>query len=410
MQIAFVTSLVPGKIPTSGYEIANLAIINALRALGHDVTIIGFAQPGQDVADLPGMMVVRRIMVENAHAASAQKLNWAMRAVKTGLPIGSAKLLECPWNEFEATLDRAGPFDALILNSFQLPGAYPKLMERPYIYVAHNVEHLTAAENAAHAGGLINRLLYRRDADVLKKLEAQLCQQAQHVFCLSEEDRELLCGDSADLLHRSSMLPLVTPARQTESSSEFGDLRHDWANATHDVGLIGTWTWQPNLVGLRWFLDGVLPHIDGEMSICIAGKVPDGLPAHYPGVRFLGRVESAEEFVAQSRVMALVSRGGTGVQLKTIEAFQMGKACVATSSSLRGISHVPQNCTEENDPDAFAEHLSNMSLTARTKPVSVDGSAFYDQQWNSLLDRIQWSLEAAIPTERPAMPELARVS
>ena len=43
-----------------------------------------------------------------------------------------------------------------------------------------------------------------------------------------------------------------------------------------------------------------------------------------PGLRFLGRVESAQDFLSSVHVVPLVAQGGTGVQLKTIEAFQAG--------------------------------------------------------------------------------------
>ena len=96
-----------------------------------------------------------------------------------------------------------------------------------------------------------------------------------------------------------------------------------------DAALIGTWTWAPNRIGLEWFLDEVTPRLDRSVRIRIAGQIPAGLRVTHPGVELVGRVADAAEFVRSAAVVPLVSRAGTGVQLKTIEAFELGLPTVA---------------------------------------------------------------------------------
>jgi hypothetical protein len=132
---------------------------------------------------------------------------------------------------------------------------------------------------------------------------------------------------------------------------------------TCDAALIGTWTWQPNRIGLDWFLSDVVPHLPQNFTIRIAGKVPAGVTSNHPGVTFVGRVPDAAEFVRTGAVVPLTSRAGTGVQLKTIETFELGLPSVATKRSLRGVDHVPANCTVTDDPvakklHAFFSHTS----------------------------------------------------
>ncbi|TIP68947.1 MAG: glycosyltransferase family 1 protein, partial [Mesorhizobium sp.] len=68
----------------------------------------------------------------------------------------------------------------------------------------------------------------------------------------------------------------------------------------------------------------------------------------------------------------LISTSGSGVQLKTIETFELGLPSVATSHSLRGIDHRPDNCVVADDPVAFAGALEAAVADVR----NVDGSAF----------------------------------
>nr|HMQ58596.1 hypothetical protein [Rhizobiaceae bacterium] len=80
-------------------------------------------------------------------------------------------------------------------------------------------------------------------------------------------------------------------------------------------------------------------------------------------------------------VVPLVSRAGTGIQLKTIEAFQAGYPAVTTSSSLRGIGAVPANVTVADDPAAFAGALTEAIAKSRKNgPQDVDGRAFNESQ------------------------------
>ena len=61
-----------------------------------------------------------------------------------------------------------------------------------------------------------------------------------------------------------------------------------------DAALIGTWTWQPNRIGLDWFLGKVVPRLPRNFTIRIAGSVPAGVASSHPGVAFVGRVPDSQ--------------------------------------------------------------------------------------------------------------------
>ena len=72
----------------------------------------------------------------------------------------------------------------------------------------------------------------------------------------------------------------------------------------------------------------------------------------------VGRVPSAEGFLRSCRLVALSSRAGTGVQLKTIEAMQLGLPAVATTLSCRGFTDMPANFTLADTAEDFARALT----------------------------------------------------
>lgn len=379
MHLLFATSIVPDGAPASGYEIANAAIIAALRRAGARVTVIGFTWPGKAAVDPKNTVVLGAIDVRTESASPLQKLTWVGKAMLSGLTFASVKLRSVSDQVVQAAVEQAGPFDGYILNSVQFAGAFEKLFEdRPSIFVAHNVEHLSARENAAAAGGFFQRFLFRREARLLEIVEERLCRRARFVFTLAEEDRAAL-GVASDA--RSAALPLVTGAVAPNSK---GPRRIDC-----DAALIGTWTWQPNRIGLDWFLGKVVPHLRPGFHIRIAGHMPSGITSPHPGVEFVGRVPDAGAFVRGAAVIPLISTAGSGVQLKTIETFELGLPSVATSHSLRGIDHRPANCVVTDDPVAFARALE----AAAADIHDVDGGAFHRQQVKALDAAIRLGLE-----------------
>lgn len=371
MHLLFATSIVPDGALTSGYEIANAAIIDALRRAGARVTVMGFTWPGKPAADPLSTVVLGEVDVRTENASPARKVEWLGKALLSGLTFSSVKLRIVDNDRLRQAIAAAGPFDAYVLNSVQFAGAFEGLFnDRPSIFVAHNVEHRSAEENSEASGSLFQRMLFAREARLLKAVETRLCHNARFVFTLAEEDRALL-GVASDA--RSIALPLVTRRGPPPATAK--------RDITCDAALIGTWTWQPNRIGLDWFLASVVPHLPADFTVRIAGNLPAGMTSPHPGVRFVGRVPSAEEFVRSAAVIPLISQAGTGVQLKTIETFEQGLPSVATGRSLRGIGHVPSNCTVADDPAAFARALV---AAARGGARDVDGSAFYRRQIQSL--------------------------
>jgi len=370
MHLLFATSIVPDGALASGYEIANAAIIGALRRAGARVTVLGFAWPGKPVADPGNTIVLGAVDVRTESASTLQKLAWLAKAMLSGLTFSSVKLRAVPDEAVRAAIERAGPFDGYVLNSVQFAGAFQALFgDRPSIFVAHNVEYASAAENAAAAPDIVQRLLFRREARLLRRLEERLCGRARFVFTLAEEDRAALGVASEE---RSAVLPLVTsPAPSQPERPRRIDC---------DAALIGTWTWQPNRIGLDWFLEKVAPRLRSDFRIRIAGSVPSGMAATHPGIVFVDRVPDARAFVRSAAVIPLISTAGSGVQLKTVETFELGLPSVATSHSLRGIDHRPANCVVTDDPVAFAAALE----AAAADVHDVDGGAFHKRQIEAL--------------------------
>lgn len=384
MHFVFISSLVPVADPASGYDIANRVIVDAVRLLGHRVSVLGFLQPGHQPADPDQTVLLGSLEVTNARVGKLRKALWLKDAFVYGEPVSVAKMHATTAADIRAALAKLAPIDGLILNSVQLPGAFADIFsEWPSVFIAHNVEAHSAADNARRAPGRLTRLLFGRDARLLSGLESRLCAMSRHVFTLAEADRAAL-GVASD--GRSTVLPLVTSVTPPDPPSV--------RVPVHDAGMIGSWTWAANRAGLAWFLDEIIPRLPSDFRIAIAGGIGRDAPKVPDNVALLGRVPDARAFVRSCRVIPLISRTGTGVQLKTIETFEMGLPSVATESAVRGISALPDNCSTADDPDAFAQALVEMIGRSRAgEPLDRDGRAFHARQLEGLVSALARGLE-----------------
>jgi hypothetical protein len=399
MHLLFVTSLLPDQHPTTGFEIANRAIVEGYRAAGVRLTLCGFRRPDSPPPAEAHIDLGER-QIENAGATKAQKAAWVAKALASGRPVAAAKLMTLSEAALRERLTEAGPVDGIVLNSVQMPAAYPFLTRfAPMAFVAHNVEHASARENARHAASPASRFLYRREAELLRKIEARITAEARVVHVVSKED-----GAGLGLEGDPRVLPL--PLTVGHERSAKGEPPRDF-----DVAMIGTWSWQPNRVGMDWFLRDVVPLLPEDVRIGIAGRF-DGPPPPAPGnVRFLGRVADAQDFVHSARVVALAARGGTGIQLKTLETLEEGLPAVATSEALRGVgAALPDNLRVADEAPAFAAALLDLVRRDRAgESLRVDGSAFARHQSEERLHalscgaaRLAAAKQAASSTKAPA--------
>ncbi|MFC7478308.1 glycosyltransferase [Dankookia sp. GCM10030260] len=118
----------------------------------------------------------------------------------------------------------------------------------------------------------------------------------------------------------------------------------------------------PNVDGLRWFLEQVLPRVRRavpQVELRVVGKVGGAigpLPGEVAGaVRILGLVPDLAPHYRDAAVVVSPLLVGSGLKIKLIEALAQGKAVVATGVTLQGVQ---EDCAPAvrpiDDAGAFA--------------------------------------------------------
>ncbi len=126
---------------------------------------------------------------------------------------------------------------------------------------------------------------------------------------------------------------------------------------------IGSLDWMPNLEGLKWLLEEVWPLVIAaapKAEFHIAGRnAPEWLlNLKQDGVKVLGEVPDASEFIAQHAVMLVPLLSGSGMRVKILEGMAMGRLVISTKIGIEGIHATDgQEVLLADEPKAFAQQI-----------------------------------------------------
>ena len=144
---------------------------------------------------------------------------------------------------------------------------------------------------------------------------------------------------------------------------------------------IGAMDWIANQSSMRWFLHHAWPLIHKALprfEFYFAGR---NMPGEFKkmqlnGVHCMDEVPSAEEFIADKKILIVPLLSGGGIRVKILEAMAAGKVIISTSTGIKGIDVKPgEHYLRVHKPEDFVkaikwclnnkESAENMALKAR---------------------------------------------
>jgi glycosyltransferase involved in cell wall biosynthesis len=144
-----------------------------------------------------------------------------------------------------------------------------------------------------------------------------------------------------------------------------------------------------NVDGLRWFLETCWPRIRAQVPdarFFVAGTVSHAFGPPPRGVTFMGLVGDLAPLYRQAGVVISPLRVGSGLKIKLLEALEHGKAVVATSTTLQGVTAQLSDAVQVADDaerfaaavisllnnEAFRTTLAARGLNALVRHFSAD--------------------------------------
>lgn len=132
---------------------------------------------------------------------------------------------------------------------------------------------------------------------------------------------------------------------------------------------------EPNVEGLRWFLDQVWPVIRHRFDLSVVGTVCDSAPKDVPGVTLMGRVEDLDGAMAAHDIAINPVFIGGGLKIKTVDALSVGLPSVNCSEAVRGIEHLAGSALAvANTRAAFIGTLNRLRDTPEERQAMSDAA------------------------------------
>ena len=265
---------------------------------------------------------------------------------------------------------REEPFDAVLLESLYMVPYVPALRaatRAPVVLRSLNVEHEIwegLARGHAHAA---TRLYLGHLARRLRAYEIATLNDVDAILPVTPEDASTYARLGVRVpLH---VAPVGVDAASCPDLAGTGDPR--------SLVFLGSLDWRPNVEAVDWFLESVWPLVRAavpDARFLVAGSSPPpGLEAPVPGrgVRFLGRVEDAREFLASGAAMVVPLLSGGGIRVKILEAMSLGVPVVSTRLGASGIdARDGAEILVADDPEELAEACVGL-LEDRERAIGI---------------------------------------
>lgn len=218
-------------------------------------------------------------------------------------------------------------FEIIILDGLHSAVPFINITHPPLILRQQNVEHNLWFNSAQLTNNPLKKLFFSYQAWLVKNLEQKIINEAEMTFAISDEDQaELSIITHKKIFNLPVGLNFDSPL-QPHTSNKLQLL------------FLGKLDWEPNKLGLEWFLEEVWPNVSHErFHLTIAGSGDHDWLQDYltPSITFLGRVPEVKTVYEKSHLVIIPIFLGSGTRIKVLEASRFQRTCISTKMGIQG--------------------------------------------------------------------------
>jgi polysaccharide biosynthesis protein PslH len=362
--------------PTSrGGQIRTLETIRRLHAR-HEVHYIAYEKPDEPEGLARASEYSSFAYPIRAHLPPRRSLAFAAQvagSLFSPLPLSVSRYVTPEMRDKIAELRQIHRFDSIVCD-FLIPAPNFDSLNGCVLF-QHNVETMIWRRHAEHAPDPLRRAYFRLQAERTFACEKKACSEAAHVIAVSAADADMM----REMFHINNITAVATgvdidyfrpPVNQNE--------------ANPGLVFVGSMDWMPNIDGVDYFVQQILPLIRKQRPDCtltVVGRKPSpatlALAQSDSRIRVTGTVPDVRPYLWGASVSIVPLRIGGGTRLKIYESMAAGVPVVSTTIGAEGldVSH-PENIRLADTPEAFAAEcldlLGNAGARARLSTAGLD--------------------------------------
>ena len=347
----------------SGAAIRNLGVIRGLRAAGHCITLLSFADKSVDPDANPLFD-----LCEAVHAVPLPdhgKLKRIVTLLSSDKADMEFRLASEQFKQMLMMILQNGEFDLIQFSGIEL-GSYLPLItscskQAKVLYDALNAEaelqRVIAQVDRADMRRLPAAIYSAIQSVRLARFEKAICKGVDAVIVVSEEDRDFLKSHGG------------APTYLMSNGIDVADYRPPPDSKREACQLVfsGKMDYRPNVDAIEWFHDDVLPRVRSrypQVSLLIVGRNPHPRlePLAADGkIRITGWVQSVQPYLHAATIYVVPLRMGSGTRLKILQAMAAGCAVVSTSIGAAGLNEEVRSALEiADDAESFARTIVSL--------------------------------------------------
>lgn len=222
-----------------------------------------------------------------------------------------------------------------------------------------------------------NKMLLNFEKELIYNREIDMARRFRNCLLISEEEANILKQRS-----NQEGIYSIKPVLKTKN------IKRNYDGNGRFI-FLGSLNIPHNDVSIRNFIEQNIDFIMNtpNVFIDIIGKNPTkeliNLAQEYPKIRLHGYIENLEEIFANSCAMLVPLLFGSGVKLKTLEAFSMGLPVISTDFGIEGINlKTGKECIVENDIKKYQEHMLRLMDKSYNEQISKNSKLFFETHYS----------------------------
>lgn len=224
----------------------------------------------------------------------------------------------------------------------------------------------------------ILKMIFRREALLLKHFEAAVFKKFDHHTIISEQDRDLL---NIPAKHDILIIPngVDTDFFSPETDSE----------PTFQLAFVGNMGYHPNVMAVKYLVNKILPLVNKstpDVKILIAGARPTSEVKNLQSeqIEITGWIEDIRDAYDNARIFVAPIFLGSGQQNKILEAMSMGLPCITTPMVNNAIgAPVNKAILLADNPKTFASQILHLLVNPEEQQkIGRAARAFVEQNYS----------------------------